>query len=285
MKTLILTLLFSINLFAANPTPKECILKMGEAFNSLAQYSTVLNREIWVDGVYKKNRKVQIEYMRGNSTLITYLDKGSTGIKNNGMTVFWKHGSKEFELTIGESSGLGAIVGGIASAAANGMYSITGKDALKGEFITINRGGIGFLSEALSKRVKGLKPNDDGGLSVWKKDEYCSIKYRKHTDIVSEITLKKDQDVFQIEEDYGTLSYQIFLHNRDKFPTFLEFFNRKKDMKVKIPHWFFNMDFVLDPKTNLIKDLTLYHGEQILGRYYFREMEVVKRRMPEKPQV
>jgi hypothetical protein len=103
----------------------------------------------------------------------------------------------------------------------------------------------------------------------------CKVKYRRHTDEVVSVKLAPKDSVFKLEEQHGTLAYNIFKHNRLEFGRFYNLFHRKEDVTIEVPQWFFDFDLELDPRTALPSRFVLYVEGEKAADYEFEKTTII----------
>ena len=229
----------------------------------------LLKREYSDQSRFSEN-KLEIEQHRDGKTLLKYIDKGSTGIRNNGMTIKYS-GGKWFQVDLGEASGLGVLVRAAASIALKGDIYIGSPQVLRDELFTVNQAGLFPLARILRRQLPSLIDANTGGITAV--GTGCNLSYSKHTDEVTTIDLERGSDFPEIEDKYGTLGFFVYTHNKDKLSSLSDLFNRTHPIKIKIPHWFFDWKMSLDPSTMLPSTITFYDGASIISSYEYSDIQ------------
>lgn len=235
-------------------------------YNSLKGYQTVMTKREYSKGKIINDEMIGLTEIKPSKIIFEYLNRGSTGIKNNGMTVSYS-GTEKLSLELGKTHGLGFLANGAASIVLGKSIDLTGKRTLDGEIFTINRAGFGYLAKALQYHLPDLKTTKMGGLTLDGPD--CSLRYSADKQTLQNVDITPESNLFDLEEKHGTLAYMLFWENRDHFNSFFDLFHRKSSMEIRIPEWFFDFHLTIDTKTNLPVEFILYIDQTKAGEYLF----------------
>jgi len=261
---------------ASDPEAIRCVEDFLSHYRNVQEYRTTLfKREFDLKGKTLHEEKIALTFKKDDEkpgqVTFEYLNQGTTGIRNNGMTVKYREG-EQVELKLGKAKGLGAVVNGVASLAVNDRMSLFDPQMLQDEVFTLNRAGFDFLAFALRKHLPTLKTASKGGIR--KVGDGCALKYEPHLDGEETVVLQPGQSIREIEERYVTLAYLIYQNNRDQFKSFQEVFTRTKPVTVKIPRGFMEFDLTLQESTKLPDEFNLFFRGKQIGAYGFGDTKV-----------
>lgn len=201
---------------------------------------------------------------------LKFVDKGKSGIRNNGMTVHYKSGD-EVEIELGKSRGFGFLLNGLAETFAKKKMKLYSADVIERQIFTVNRAGFGYLARLIQMRLPEFEKGALGQLS--NEGAGCHVQFKHDPKLDETIELDPQRAIPEIEQKYGTLAYLIYKMNRDLFPKFESLFERKKPMTIQISPAFADFNLDLDA-AHLPTKFELFFGGQILGRYEFSETKM-----------
>lgn len=262
-----LALLLSFSHAQSNPEAIKCVEKFLNKMNSIKGYSLVVEKKELYDEEWLEE-KVGLRAEGPKHIEYTFLAKGSTGIKNNGMKLTYD-GTDTLQILWGEATGFGVLASEAAKAVTGNTLPMTGDTALKGELFTLNRAGLYHIAECLQHHWKTLKAAKSGGLST---TEGCHIKYTPPEIKYSHVMLKKDDRVQDLEDKYGTYAYVIRQANAEIFDDMIALFNRDKDYDVRVPEFLMPFEMTLGPD-DLPQKFTVYMEGHKIGEYTFSELK------------
>ena len=249
----------------------KCVENFLNAFEKVQTYKTVMHKVEYGD----KKRIIHDETVEVVSKKLqrfvsyTYLNEGSTGIRNNGMRLEY-NGDSKLKINFGNAHGLGNLVHGPAVALIGDHIQIDHELVLEDELFTINRAGFGVLASIIRKNLNALKKSEKGGVQSITPGS-CSLRYTKHTDESEEITISPTDSIFDLEDRMGTFAYMIFFENRFELARIYNLFHRKEPMKLTVPHWFLDFEVDFDKTTKMPTRFTLYRDGEKLGDYRFTD--------------
>ncbi len=261
------------NTFAA--TDYSCFEAYFARVDRMKSYSTIMEkREYDFDGDQTNDNRMRVEGFKPNRVRVTYLNGASTGIKGSGFVAEYD-GSPEVKFQLGESSGLGSLVKGMASLFAGKSMQIDDSNSLRGEYFTINNAGFFPVAQMLRTQVAWVKGSPRGGFTNREGDR-CKYHYERHTDeeVIREIA--PSASIFDLEKEFATYAFLIQLNNRDQFSSLYDLFHRKKTVTIRIPRWFYDFDVEIDPANHLLKRVVFYQNKKIFADYLYSKVESIE---------
>ncbi len=292
-----LLLIFSLtlNLALANSSPQtiesdpavlQCMTNFVKQYKTINGFKTTLIKKDWnISGKLVHDEKVELTFEKASNgkpakTHFVYINKGSSGIRNNGMTVDYE-GGNEVKIKFGKPDAVGFLFNGVASLVTGEKKKLTDPELLEDEIMTFNRAGFGMSALIFEKLITELsKPHTKGGVRVvgtGKDADPCHFKYTPHLDGYEWVTLKPTDSVFALEEKYGILAYAIYRANTDQFSEFRDLFVRAHTIKIKIPKSPSAFEAAINPNTFLP---TLFRATEENGQvrceYQFEDTEILK---------
>ncbi len=213
-------------------------------------------------------QNIELSEDRGPHIILKYLDRGTTGVKSNGMTVTFD-GSDQLKIKYGRRRGFGFLVP--VEWIGGDHLAIDDAKVVDDEIFTVNRAGFGFLIQSMAEHLPLYQKGLRGDLSLVKSP--CFIHYEPHQVPDDIVTVEPSTSMFDLEKKYGTISYLIYLANRSQFSHFHELFRRKKLMTLKIPQNFAAFDLDIDSDTHLPSRFAIYWQKRLLGEYQFSEIK------------
>jgi hypothetical protein len=144
----------------------DMVEKFISRYDRIKRYETVIQKKEWdPDGNSLHNEKINLSHEKPNKTIVKYLDKGYSGIRNNGMTITYG-GGQDVYIQLGSANVFGLLTHGVASLVVPDKLSLFDSKVLDDEIITINRGGIGYFCFTLKKFLSQIKSAKKGGFSL-----------------------------------------------------------------------------------------------------------------------
>lgn len=253
-------------------TDYSCFEEYFDRADRLKSYSAILEkREYDFDGDQTNDNRIRVEGFKPNRVRVTYLNGASTGIKGSGFVAEYD-GSPAVKFKLGESSGLGSIVKGLASVFGGDSMLIDDSNSLRGEYFTINNAGFFPVAQMLKAQVKWVKGSKRGGFTHREGDR-CKYRYERHTDeeVIREIA--PGDSIFDLEKEFATYAFLIQHNNRDQFSSLYDLFHRKKTVTIRIPRWFYDFDVEIDPEQKLLKRVVFYQNQKIFADYLYSKVE------------
>ena len=265
--------LISFVAHASDPAAVQCVEQFLEANKSASHYKTHLAKKEWnLQGGLLHDDQIEMSVSRSPVRVqLTYLNRGDTGIRNNGMRVEYD-GSEKLKIKLGSTNVLGFLAHSAASAVIGDSMSIFDARALEDEIFTINRSGFDFLALVLGKHLDSTKTSTQGGLTLTATGT-CRVKYAPHLTGHTEVTLQPSDSVFEWEEKLGTLAYIIWQENREKFGSMRDLLIRQKPVTISIPKGFYDTTFDFNPVTHLPDHFSLYQQGKLIGDYHFNDVQ------------
>ncbi|MCM2282150.1 MAG: hypothetical protein NDI61_09925 [Bdellovibrionaceae bacterium] len=247
----------------------RCIEKFVAKYESIGGYTSRMLKAERLSDSRKTTQTIEIRARGDRWIQLKYLDRGKTGVRNNGMTVTFD-GTESLKIEWGSSTGLGFLVNGPAQWMSGNSVSIFSSRVVDEEIFTVNRAGFGFLAAALKRHLPSLKASELGRLRV--QPGTCQLEYRTQSDKFDSVEITGRDSVFQIEEKFGTLAYLIYRNHSDKFSKLSDVFKAQRATRVRVPREFASFDLVLDQKTDLPSRFVLYWKSDVVGDYQFSEI-------------
>jgi len=248
------------------PEAIKCVEKFLAKMAAIKGYSAVLDKkelyeEEWLE------EKVGLKAEGVKSVEYTFLAKGTTGIKNNGMQLTYD-GSDTLKIKWGEATGFGVLASQAAQAVTGDTLPLTGETTLKGELFTLNRAGLYHIAECMKSHLPQLKAATTGGLHV---TGNCHLKYTPPALKYVQVKLKPADRVQDLEERFGTYAYMIRQANAELFPDMNALFNRTAEVEVRVPEFLMPFEMVIGA-ADLPEKFVIYAEGQKLGEYSFSEI-------------
>jgi len=260
----------------ASVTPKteSCLNDFIDTFSKTRGYSTTINKKEYnLEGDLVHDEIVQFDYVNSSHALtVTYLNDGSTGIRNSGMKVEYD-GKENLKLKLGAPNFFGFFVNTAASIAVPSNMKVYDKLALDDEIFSIKRAGFAFFVQALKIHLPDIKSNKENALL--EADEKCFTRYIPISPSTKITTFKNQGDVDKFEEEQGKLAIQLVLENKGEIKNLHEIFNLSKPVNLKTPSHFLKFDLSLDPELKTPSEIKLYYKDKIIGDYEFAKTKLV----------
>lgn len=256
---------------SGNAIAKRCLAQFAKRASELRSYSARMEKTEFVRSSSGSTQNLEIVSASDRDVRLTYLDKGQTGIKNNGMTVTY-NGSDLLEIKLGKARGLGVLLNGPAKLIAGNSIFLFDPSVVDEEVFTVNRAGFRYLAKVLAKKMDSVSIEDIELRGFT--DKLCELSYRPRREESAVVLLKKSETIFDLEERYSTLAYLIFQANRDKFNRLSSLFKRDRDIEIRVPRslpWF---DLTIENASHLPTEFTLYSQQKRIGRYRFSSIGV-----------
>lgn len=251
----------------SSPEAIECVEKFIAKVASVKGYSLHLQKRELYEGAWLEE---PIELWTEDQVIkYKFVADGSTGIKNNGMTLVY-NGTETLSVIWGEPTFLGALANKAAKSVVGDTLPLADEMTLKGEIFTLNRAGYRHMAAALKYHMPSLKEAKQGGL---KTDGGCKIKHTPPTLDYITIKLKDGMKIQDIEDKYGTFAYHIRVANSEKFPTLLELFKHKGEHEIRIPQFFPAFELNINSETGFPEKLVIYHDGQKIADYDFSKVK------------
>lgn len=275
-------LLSDLPSFASQPpaslTTQDSLFQCFEGFintyQSLSSYQGILQKKEWkINGDLVHDEKIEVSFKKPSSLKLKYLNEGSSGIRNNGMTVEYE-GGKTVKIHLGKPKLFGALSHGVASLIVGGDLSLFDPKVLDDEIFTVNHGGFGYLVEAMKKVGAEIKSNPEFRFVGEMTPDQCSVEYPLQSKTNVFLDLKPEDSIFKIEEANRTLAYFIYDANRDQFSSFRDLFVRSKPMRVRFPDQQVTLNLVLNRKTRLPEKISLRQNDSLIAEYQYREFAI-----------
>ena len=252
----------------------QCFEGFIHTYQGLSSYQGILQKKEWkTNGDLVHHEKIEVSFKKPSSLQLKYLNEGSSGIRNNGMTVEY-NGGKTVKINLGKPKFFGALSNGVASLIVGGDLSLFDPKVLDDEIFTVNHGGFGYLVEAMKKVGSEIKSNPDfkfvGNLTL----DQCTVEYPLQSKTNAFLDLKPEDSIFKIEEANRTLAYFIYDANRDQFSSFTDLFVRNKPMRVRFPHQQVTLTLILNRKTRLPEKITLRQNDSLIAEYQYSDFTV-----------
>lgn len=261
-------LFFSIA--SAQPNPAfECLKQFVDTYDASSGYSAKIKKTEYEFGD-PLTENIEVTEKNKTEVAVKFLDTGSSGIRNNGMSVTYK-GGDNVQIALGHSHGLGFILNGLADALTSKTKSLTDPIVLQTEIFTINRAGFGYFARTLKNKLDPMRTGKMGRLK--KTGEGCQISFQHDGSQPQTVLLKKTDSVFPLEDQFGTLAYVIYKENEDKFKNYEAFFHRKEDVNLKIEPNFTDWKMTLD-ENHLPKVIDLLYAGKSIGHYEFYDVHL-----------
>ncbi len=259
-----LALLLTSAAFAkVQPEALHCLERFVEQAQKIKGYSATLHKREWLDGK-EYFEPVELWVEGKNHIKYKFLKKGTTGIRNNGMTLVYT-GGEMMSVSWGEPTGIGVLANRAARSVVGDKLHLTSERALKGELITLNRAGFFLLADAIRFHLPDWRSEKGGEIALISE---CLIKFTPEQNF-SEITLQPGDSIFSLEEKFGTVAFYIQQINAHLFPNLHSLFNRKKEHRIKVPKTLPPFELALDNGTYLPKKLRFFRDGRPLGEYDF----------------
>jgi hypothetical protein len=253
---------------AKSSDPIDCLKSFTKKMKSISEYSTLMNKvENFPSGEVTEEIRIRHNIKIGTLTL-EFLNHGHSGIKNNGMTVQYD-GTPELNIKLGKATGFSTLVRPLVSAVAGKKMGLTDSEVITEEIFTVNQAGFAFLAKILEMHL--LNGSLDAADLSNSKKGICEVSYRPKKTSFTEMNLKSTDDIFDVEERFGQLSYFIFLTNEKLVLKYHKLFDRTEKWTLKIPDQLPAFDLTLDSQTLLPTNFSLYHSGRKVGVYQFSE--------------
>lgn len=262
-------LFLSVASAQTNSSAFDCLRQFIDTYNASSGYSTKIKKTEYEFGdPYTEN--IEVTEKNKHDVTVKFLDRGSSGIRNNGMTVAYKDGDK-VSIELGHSHGLGFVLNGLADAFTSKTKDLTDPTVLQTEVFTVNRAGFGYFARILKGNLAPMREGKTGQLEQI--GSGCQLAFHHDASHPQTVTLKKNDPVFPLEEKYGTLAYIIYKENQDKFKNFSGFFHRKEDMTLKVEPNFTDWKMTLDER-HLPKIIDVFFAGKPIGHYEFSDIQL-----------
>jgi len=259
----------------SEPQAIQCLENFISRYQPLSGYKTTVTKKEWNEkGEVSRNEKMEITNKKNNQIRIKYIDEGSTGIRNNGMTVTYS-GGQEAEITLGEANFFGSFARNAAALIIGDKMNILHPKMIEDEILTLNRAGFDFLSQLIKRHLPYAREAKTGGVTL-ADGKACQVRYKPYAEGSDAVTLEPSQSIFDLEEKYGTLAYFIYRSNRAQFDSFADLFDRKKSVTISIPRGFSELDLDLDPVNYLPTKMVLKFNSKDVGSYSFENTELYR---------
>ena len=279
------TLLFANSETIAQSTPSQgalnaalfqCFEGFVETYAELSSYQGILQKKEWrTNGSLVHDEKLEISFQKPHHLKLKYLNEGSSGIRNNGMTVEYR-GGKTVKINLGKPKFFGALSNGVASLVVGDELSLFDPKVLDDEIFTINHGGFGYLVGAIKKVGAELKSNPEFKVIGSVTPEHCTVEYPLQSKSNTFFDLKPEDSIFRIEEDHRILAYFLYDANRDQFSSFTDLFVRTKPMRIRFPDQKVDLTLVLNRKTQLPEKIALKQDQNLIAEYQYSDFTVQK---------
>jgi hypothetical protein len=252
------------------PTALNCIQDFVKKYDLSTYYSANLKKTEFDFGGTPLTENLKITEYNKKKIVISFMDKGLTGIKNNGMTVTYQSG-ETVDIQLGKPRGIGFLAHGAATFIKGRTLNLFSTDMLRNQVFTVNRAGFGYLARVLKKRLPDLQTGKLGTLSL--NGSKCTIHFQHDPKQVTTLELSPEDSIRSIEERYGTLAYFIFKDNKNSLKRFFNLFHRDHSLRLKIHHSFTDFDLVLNDE-KLPSLVELFWDGRPVGRYEFSDIEM-----------
>lgn len=271
---------------------QACVQRFLKAYSGLTSYETRMHKREWDGkGSLTHDELIALTFTKPANVRFEYLNRGSTGIRNNGMVIrLAGDRSSKVDIQLGKPDAWGFLAKAAASLVVPSQTSLYDPLVVNSEIFTLNRAGFGFLATALSHQLEGIRLAKSGGLTYSGSDSLsltraaalrpeavlpgCEIRYTPHAKGVHEVLVVPTDSIAALEDRYGVLAYFIYLENQDRFSAFADLFARKQEMKLKIPRAFTEFVLELEDSTALPKRVALFWRDQLIGDYQFEKTVV-----------
>lgn len=268
------------SLIFADSTTHEAMTQCFEGFidnyAQLNSYKGTLHKKEWkTHGELVHDEKIEVSFYKPHKLQLRYLNEGSSGIRNNGMTVEY-NGGKTVKITLGKPKFFGALTNGVASLVIGDELPLYDSKVLDDEIFTINHGGFGYLVDAIKKVGAEVRSNPEFKFVGSVTQDQCTVEYPLQSKPGAYLELKPEDSIFKIEETHRTLAYFIFDANRDQFSSFTDLFVRTKPMKIRFPHQLIYFTLTLNRKTNLPERISIREKDTLIAEYVYSEFLVQK---------
>lgn len=266
-------MLFTYTQAKANTQKFDCLAASIDKIKKLNEY-TVRMRKIEYFGSQRIDEEILVyENKTAGLRTLEFINQGSTGIKNNGMKLSYNVNDNFISIKYGKSFGLGVFASPFIKILGKTKTHLYDADVVDKQIFTLNRAGLSFLYKVLENKFIRLKNEEIGKFDETISPEKCSYEFRKkHKEPITE-TVSKDNTLTQIEEKYGTLAYLLYLENSKEIKTFHEFLG-SENIKIFVTDHFTNFNLVIDNVTKLPLEFTLFHNDDVIGKYQFEDINV-----------
>ncbi len=251
----------------SQPEALSCVEKFIEKMASTKGYSLRMQKRELSSGKWLEE-PIEI-WSEGQQIKYKFVADGSTGIKNNGMTLIY-NGTETLNIIWGEPTFLGAIANKAAKAVTGDTLQLLDSKTLKGEIFTLNRAGYRHLAACLKYHLPALKAADAGGL---KTEKGCKLKHTPPHVEYATVNLSPGVRIQDLEEKYGTFGYHIREVNAEKFPTLEALFKHTGEQEIRVPLFFLPFELDIDPETGFPSRLVIYLEGQKIGEYEFTQVK------------
>ncbi|MGK5090277.1 hypothetical protein WDW86_22235 [Bdellovibrionota bacterium FG-2] len=137
------------------PEAMTCVENFLKEYATIQSYSSIIKQHEYKDGELRNEHTLQVEHTKPEYIHVKYLDKGSTGIKNNDMEATYS-GGETMGVKFGYSSGLGFFVNGPAKLVIGNSMSVTNPQVLADEYFTMNRMPLTYLAHIIQTSLPSL---------------------------------------------------------------------------------------------------------------------------------
>ena len=254
----------------------QCFEGFADTYSELQSYRGILHKKEWKkNGDLVHDEKIQVSFQKPHQLQLKYLNEGSSGIRNNGMTVDF-NGGNTVKISLGKPKFFGALTHGVASLVLGDELPLYDPKVLDDEIFTINHGGFGYLVGAIKKVAAEVKSNPEFKFTGTVTQNQCTVEYPLQFKENEYLELKPQDSIFKIEENHRTLAYFIYDANRDQFSSFTDLFVRSKPMKIRFPNQLVYFTLTLNRKSKLPEKISMRENNTKIAEYQYTDFSIDK---------
>jgi hypothetical protein len=256
------------------PQAKACLEKFFAAYDPLDGYTALIKKTERAprSGRILNEQRIRLTHRKPVYVKVEFLDKGSTGIKNNGMISEFEGGRKQ-KVTLGKPTFAGALMNRAAKAVIGDALDLFSPYSTDKEYLTLNRTSLTNLAHMLKTHLKAMEESGKGGLSA--DGEGCRLRYAAHAPVFTRTFSGIPELEQALDEMAANPIFWVFL-NLDQFSDLTDFYRNFAGKKIQVSESSMPFELVLSPD-GLPKELRFFHKYKEMASYVYEELTPLKK--------
>jgi hypothetical protein len=261
---------------AVTPQAKKCAEKFFAAYDPLEGYTALIKKTERAPrgGRVLNEQRIRLTHRKPVYVKVEFLDKGSTGIKNNGMISEYDGGRKQ-KVTLGKPTFAGALMNRAAKAVIGDALDLFSPYSTDKEYLTLNRTSLTNLAHMLKAHMKAMEESERGGLSAESEGGGCRLRYAAHAPVFTRTFSGIPELEQALDEMAASPIFWVFL-NLDQFRDLTDFYRNFAGKKIQISESSMPFELVLRPD-GLPKELRFFHKSKEMASYAYEEITPLKK--------